>query len=143
MPQGSVIGPSKFIVYKEELDCVIQKRKLDYHMYADDIQMLSCMNIHEIAKGRLDFEECVTDVQDWCTAYHLALNATKTELMWFGSRSNITKLNNQITTIHLNTVDIMSSKTVRDLGLLLDATLDMHAHIGKVVSAGFFHLRTL
>ena len=47
------------------------------------------------------------------------------------------------TNLQLETLEIVPSSTVRDLGVYLDSSLDMHVHISKIVSAGFYHLRRL
>ena len=36
--------------------------------------------------------DCTTDVIAWCAAKRLQLNADKTEVMWFGSAANLSKI---------------------------------------------------
>ena len=63
--------------------------------------------------------------------------------MWFGSRSNLTKLSQLDTSLYLCSVVIEPVHSVRDLGVILDDELSMIQHIGKISSICFFHLRRL
>ena len=73
----------------------------------------------------------------------ITLNTDKTELIWFASSSNLKKLQYILTSLLLETLEIVPSSTVRDLGVYLDSSLDMRIHISKIVSAVFYHLRRL
>src|SRR6218665_969942 len=73
----------------------------------------------------------------------LKLNTTKTELLWFGRRSQ-SNLGLKTLSLQLNdSCSIQPSNVVRDLGLLLDSKLSMSKHIGSVTKAFFFHLRRI
>src|SRR6218665_1247089 len=73
----------------------------------------------------------------------LKLNTTKTELLWFGRRSQ-SNLGLKTLSLQLNdSCSIQPSNVVRDLGLLLDSKLSMSMHIGSVTKAFFFHLRRI
>jgi len=127
VPQGSVIGPAEFNIYTEQVGEVIQQHKLDHHMYADDIQLLATMFPTDIDQYRTMIENCVMSVHDWCSARRLTLNPDKTEVIWFGSRANLGRIQNCTTSLHFDTIDITPAETVRDLGVVLDSRLDMHA----------------
>ena len=71
------------------------------------------------------------------------MNPDKIELIWFAYSSNLKKLQYISTNLHLETLEIVPSSTVRDLGVYLDSSLDMRVHISKIVSAGFYRLRRL
>jgi len=77
VPQGSVIGPKQFIKYVEDVDSQFEKHDLCHHLFADDIQGLA--SGPAIASSLAD---CFTDVNGWCGAKSLQLNAGKT---WFDS----------------------------------------------------------
>ena len=91
----------------------------------------------DIDQYRTMIENCVMSVHDWCSTRRLTLNPDKTEVIWFGSRANLGRIQNCTTSLHFDKIDIKPAETV------LDSRLDMHAHISKTVSAGFFHLRRI
>jgi hypothetical protein len=86
---------------------------------------------------------CITDVRDWCASRRLQLNALKTELLWFGSRSNLRRLSSADLTLPIGDDVIEPALVVRDLGVCLDAELTMKPHISRVASSCFFQLRRL
>jgi len=69
------------------------------------------------------------------------LNHEKSELIWFGGRRNLERLQAMDTTICLGDVDIVPADCVCNLGIMLDSLLSLHQHIAKVTSTCFFHWR--
>jgi len=79
----------------------------------------------------------------WCASRRLQLNATKTELIWFGSRQMLEKLTDFDLTLDTGTTVIRALKSVRDLGVHLDSELMMNTHISEVVSCCYHQLRRI
>ena len=144
VPQGSVLGPSEYTMYAEEIDDVVQRDKLRHHMYADDIQILATMRpaIAEVTSKKAVIERCVANINDMCASRRLVTNPDKTEVIWFGTSTNLRRIEGHMA-IKLGASDILPSVTVRDLGVVLDTKLDFHAHISRTVSTGFYHLRRI
>ena len=86
---------------------------------------------------------CAADVSQWCASRRLQLNADKTEVIWFGSRSNLDKLSGRDHTLSFDAETIHPVTTVRDFGVYLDSELSMKHHISKVAAACYYHLRRL
>ena len=63
--------------------------------------------------------------------------------MWFGSRSNLTKLGQLDTSLNLGSVVIEPVHSVRDLGVILDGELSMIQHIGKISSICILRLHRM
>ena len=100
-------------------------------------------SLADVNSVRRRSECCVSDIQQWCTPQRLQLNPEKTELIWFGRRRNLERLQATDMTICLGDVDIGPADCVRNLGVMLDSSLSLHQHIAKVTLTCFFHLRRL
>ena len=81
VPQGSVIGSKEFIIYTEDIDETIDRFVINHHLYADDSQLLTHMQIVAAMDHRRRVEECVESLRDWCSSRRLQLNPGKTELI--------------------------------------------------------------
>ena len=143
VPQGSVLGPLEFISYTEDVVAVFSRNCVRHHLFADDKQLYQSGKITEIDIIRNLLSRCIIDVRDWCASRRLQLNASKTELQWFGSRANLRKLATANLTLSVGDDVIQPVTVVRDLGVQLDAELTMKQHISRVVSSCFFQLRRL
>ena len=141
VPQGSIIGPSQFTAYTEDVEDVINP--MPHHLYADDTQILAKATIQSIGTCCQELETRILSVQRWCAARRLQLNPDKTEFICFGSTVQLQRLHTSNVSINVNGVVIKPVDSVRDLGVHLDSRLDMRSHISKIVSTCFFHLRRL
>ena len=70
LPQGSMVGPLSFTIYTCPIGLIIKKYSLDYHIYADDIQLYVTFNPTDpssinAALSRLS--SCITEIQNWMT----------------------------------------------------------------------------
>ena len=81
VPQGSALGPLKFICYTEDVSNVFRRHGVKFHLFADDKQAY----VSDANAIRRQLSDCATDIAGWCTSRRLQLNASKTELIWFGS----------------------------------------------------------
>ena len=72
VPQGSVLGPLKFIAYTEDLQAVIEKRSVDPYLYSDDGQLNVHLQINDVKNTALQHMEIC------------AYNLTRQRLKLFG-----------------------------------------------------------
>jgi hypothetical protein len=143
MPQGSVLGPLGFISYTEDLPSIFDKHDINSRMYADDTQAYTSCRLIEINNTRIRLANCVADVARWCASRRLQLNASKTEVIWFGSRSNLQKLHSQDSSLQIGPETIQPVNCARVLGVHLDDELSMKQHVAKTASSCFYQLRRL
>ena len=143
VPQGSVLGPLEFISYTEDIVLLFTRHSLIYHLFADDKQLLKTMTIRDIDVARQQIGSCIEEVRDWCASRRLQLNASKTELVWFGSRANLQKLSSRDLSLSFGTDVIQPVAVVSDLGVYLNSELAMMEHVSRTSRSCFFQLRRL
>lgn len=142
-PQGSVLGPRSFVSYTEDVTAVFQKHRVRHHLFADDMQCTGRCKPSGVREMTAGLGVCVTAVSDWCASKRLQLNTKKTEVMWFGSATNLRKLSSADKQIQVGPDSISPSLVVRDLGVFFDSELNMKTHVSRVARACFYHLRRL
>ena len=62
VPQGSVLGPLKFVAYTEDLLSVIEKHELAHQLYADDTQIANHLQLTQAAAAITNIDRCVESV---------------------------------------------------------------------------------
>jgi len=75
VPQGSVLGPIKFIAYTADVSEVIAQHGVSYHLFADDEQLYTAVSRDEIQVARQRLTSCISVLRDWCASRRLQLNA--------------------------------------------------------------------
>jgi hypothetical protein len=96
--------------------------------------------VHDVT---LELGACLADVNDWCGSKRLQLNTKKTEVLWFGSATNLSKLSSADKVIQVGPDIISLSNVVRDLGVFFDSELNLKSHISRTTRTCFYHLRRL
>jgi len=117
VPQRSVLGPLEFVAYTVDVVEIMHQYQLRHHIYTDDMQLYAHSTITDVHGLLLQLQHCITDVHEWCTSRRLQLNDAKTELVWFGSRSNLTKLASSDCSLLVDGNNIKPCTIVRDLGV--------------------------
>ena len=85
--------------------------------------------------------ECADDIATWMKSNRLQLNPDKTEVLWCATSRRQHQLPS--TGMLIDGVHITPVKSVRDLGIYIDADLSMRMHFKKTVSCCFAALRQL
>ena len=145
VPQGSIIGPVLFIMYTKEIEEIAKKHKMSCHLYADDTQCYFDVDMnlsnHFIQDKVKNF---IFEIKTWMSTNYLKLNESKTKLMLLQPPHRC--LSNSLLTLEIfldNCEPIVSSRQVKNLGFILDDTLNLQSHINKVTSLCYINLRNL
>ena len=73
--------------------------------------------------------KCIDEIAAWMKANQMKLNSSKTEVIWFSTCRSICKLPTQ--PVHVLNDHIISSDSVKNLGVYFDKDLSIKTHINN------------
>ena len=143
VPQGSVMGPFKFIIYTGPVHDIATKHGLSVHMYADDTQIYIEFDLkpHSASEAKMKMEACIADIRAWMRENKLQLNESKTELVTITPSRQKDKVN--IESVHIGDCDITPTSTARNLGATFDQNMTLHPHVSALVKSCNWQLRRI
>ena len=130
VPQGSVCGPLLFLLYINDIACIMRNCKVS--LYADDtVLYVSNQNVDDAAKL---IQEDLNNLAVWCNRNKLTVNSKKTKYCVYGLRSSIKKSKTKDVILSLNTDILDRVCSYKYLGFILDDHLNFNKHIGELCS---------
>ena len=122
IPQGSILGPTLFILYINDLHNV--SKILNFILFADDTYIfLSGSNLTDLC-NIMSNELKKLDV--WFRVNKLSLNVSKTNFMVFGNKKN------EECKIYINDIEIEEVSSTKFLGVIIDNKLNWQRQIQNV-----------
>ncbi len=125
VPQGSVLGPLLFLIYVNDIQRALPNS--NPKLFADDT------NIFVVGKSLNEVElkanECLNQLQMWCSANKLTINFDKTCYTVFTPKNNV-KLNSL--SIYVGNKVIQYTNSCKYLGVIIDNKLNWIDHINSV-----------
>jgi hypothetical protein len=132
VPQGSCAGPVIFTMYIAALNKVVQKYPADLYGYADDHKLafkIQAGNLQHETSVLQQLGDCVKDVIEWMNRLKLKMNSSKTQVIKYVSKQQLSKIN--ISSVDIGGCQIRCVDHVRDLGVHMISTLNFEDHIRK------------
>ena len=124
VPQGSVLGPTLFILYINDLPNV--SKLADYIFFADDANLIITANSSDELCAKVN--SLLNKVQNWVASNGLKLNAGKTKYMIFSNRAT------DDINVSVGGVRLKQSEKERFLGVIIDSKLNWNDHIRQLAT---------
>jgi len=126
-----------------DLADIVAEHNMSLHAYADDNQLYTHGQSEDAQSEVLSVQQCVSAIEQWMAASQLRLNMDKTELMWTGTKYNVSKIPICCHSLTLGGAQVIGSDAVRVLGVLLTSDLSSDKHVTAASAKRFFQLRQL
>ena len=121
VPQGSVIGPTLFLLFINDLPDRIASK---VQIFADDSKIYrhihSPVDVHQL-------QEDLQEVERWSLEWKLRYNTSKCQTLRIGTKN----MQSDRPTYKLNGVNLENIQEQRDLGVTIDSSLEFETHINK------------
>ena len=124
VPQGSVLGPTLFVIYINELPSVLSSSS-KCSMYADDTKIYRTVNkLSDKNNLQIDMNKLV----DWADQWQLKFNAEKCTVLHLGKKNS--QFDYEMRNHHCNDRTTLSKSNLeKDLGINVDTQLQFSKHI--------------
>ena len=126
--QGSVLGPTLWLIYVQSLMDELRKAGVDYHGYADDIAIIK---IIKTLKDKEDFEKILKILQDWAEKFGMEWSPLKTQRLVLKYKGCIEPHEPFEIMFGGQIIEPLDS-TAESLGLLISKNCVFGAHIKRI-----------
>ena len=128
VPQGSVCGPLLFLLYINDVSCVMKNCKVS--LYADDTVLYTSNENLDLSV--INLQEDLDNLTAWCNRNKLTINSKKTKYCVYGLRSAIKKSKTKDISLSLNADILDRVCSYKYLGFILDDHLTFNKHLSEL-----------
>jgi len=112
-----------------------EKNKIAYHSYADNTQLYLALSPKDYSP--IDsLCQCIDEVNSWLCQNFLQLNKDKTNIIAFGNKDEVLKVN-----ACLDARGLTTKNQARNLGVSLESDLSFSSHVKAVTKSAYYHLK--
>ncbi len=137
VPQGSILAPLLFGLYMLSLKSNNEKEPNLTNSYADDTQIYLALSPNDYSP--IDsLCQCIDEIYSWVCQNFLQLNKEKTEVIAFGNKVAVLKVNT-----YLDSRAQTTKNQVKHLGVILETDLSFSSHVKAVTKSAYYHLKNI
>ena len=144
VPQRSLLGLILYSIYTLPLSNIVKRHQMSYHLDTDETQLYLSFDSNSPSSGTqaiVQLEACISNIHQWMLENKLKLNDDKTEFIKFLPQpcsESITPSSPQ-----KGNENIGLSTKAKNLGVLLDRSLNLSTHISATCKSAFYQLHCL
>ncbi len=115
----------------------MRKNQIAYHSYADDTQIYLALSPNDYSP--IDsLCQCIDEINSWMCQNFLQLNKEKTEVIAFGNKDEVLKVN-----AYLDSRGQTTKNQVTIIGVILETDLSFSSHVKAVTKSAYYHLKNI
>ncbi|CAH8435884.1 unnamed protein product [Schistosoma haematobium] len=123
VPQGTVLGPVLFLLYENDLPCLLSSSVLPY---ADDVKIWKTIRCKS---DSLELQNDLKKLSEWSQTWQLPINTSKCVVTHIGHQGT--------DTYTMNNTELPVVQTYSDLGVIVSQDLTTTAHCRAIAAKGF------
>ena len=129
VPQVSVLGPLLFNLYVNDMPSVVCEM-CTIVQYADDTQVMVSGPPEDISSITSRLQVVLLRLAEWLARNRMDLNVAKTQVIVFGSKASLRRVN--LESINIFEIDVPVKSSILSLGLTIDNCLTWNKHIDVI-----------
>ncbi len=118
---------------------IMRTNQITYHSYADDTQIYLALALSPNVYSPTDsLCQCIDEINCWMCQNFLQLNNEKTEVIAFGNKDEVLKVN-----AYIDSRGETAKNQVNNFGVILETDLSFSSHVKAVTRSAYYHLKNI